>query len=223
MAETLEQAMPGRIAPVIAPLIEVVSEPADIDLDGVQALLFTSANGVVEFARRSPRRDIPCLCVGARTATVAAQHGLAAESADGDASNLAGLAMSAFLPGAGTFLHLRGRDQAGDLVGALLAEGVEARETILYAAEPRPLAAEVRARMTRGEMDAVTVFSTRTASLLVAAARDGVPWPTKHMQLVAISERAAAAAHPLGFGGIRVATHPSAEGMVKAIRATLGR
>ncbi|MEL6234802.1 MAG: uroporphyrinogen-III synthase, partial [Pseudomonadota bacterium] len=135
-AASVAAALPGRYEPVYWPLIRIEREPAELALDDVQGLLFTSANGVRAFAQASPRRDIPALCVGDGTATAARAAGLIASSARGDAGALAQLAVASHLPGAGAYLHLRGRDTTGDIAGALAVEGIEVREAVLYAARP---------------------------------------------------------------------------------------
>ena len=78
--------------------IEVVSAPLlhidlltgdDLDLNGVQALLFTSANGVRSFGTRSGERDIPALCVGDATAREARDAGFTdVRSAGGDVDDV---------------------------------------------------------------------------------------------------------------------------------------
>ena len=57
------------IETIVAPLmvIEVIPGP-EIDLAGVQGVLFTSANGARAFAARSSDRDIPVYAVGDATA-----------------------------------------------------------------------------------------------------------------------------------------------------------
>ena len=45
-------------------------------LDGVQAILATSANGVRALARRTPRRDLPLFAVGPQTAARGAEAGI---------------------------------------------------------------------------------------------------------------------------------------------------
>ncbi|HVZ27131.1 MAG TPA: uroporphyrinogen-III synthase, partial [Rhizomicrobium sp.] len=62
----------------------------DIALDGVQAILVTSANGIRALARRSQRRDLPVFAVGPQTAAEAKKLGFATvRNASGDAEALA--------------------------------------------------------------------------------------------------------------------------------------
>src|SRR4029434_1828997 len=73
LADALEE---RGIEVLIEPLLEIRHlEDAEIDLDGVQTLLFTSANGVRAFAALSPRRDLKAFTVGDGSAEAARQAG----------------------------------------------------------------------------------------------------------------------------------------------------
>lgn len=165
-AAQVETALPGKFSPLISPLFEITPEPVSLDLTGVQALLFTSRNGVAEFVRRSTNRSIPALCVGEKTAKIASQAGLNTSFATGDVAALAALAVQSYLPDFGTLLHFRGTDSVGDLVGALNAEGVSATERILYDTSTKPLTANVITALKSSQPIVLPVFSPRTAALL---------------------------------------------------------
>ncbi|MGH6873042.1 MAG: uroporphyrinogen-III synthase, partial [Rhizomicrobium sp.] len=72
--------------PILAPLIDIqFRDGGEIALDGVQAILATSANGVRAIARRTPRRDVALFAVGRQTAAAARAARFArVRSADGD-------------------------------------------------------------------------------------------------------------------------------------------
>src|ERR1044072_5410679 len=76
-AKALAELLAGRgVECTVEPLLEIAPHPeAAIDLDGVQALLFTSANGVRAFAAKSSRRDLKGLTVGDGSATPARELG----------------------------------------------------------------------------------------------------------------------------------------------------
>lgn len=118
--------------PLVAPLLEVRETGAPIDLDGVGALAFTSANGVRAFARRNERRDLPVFAVGDATAAVARAAGFqAVDSASGDISALA--AHIAARRGVdGLVLHPGATHPAGDLIGDLARAGVPAKAVCVY-------------------------------------------------------------------------------------------
>ena len=101
------------------PMLEIRSLPdVVLDLEGVQAILFTSANGVRMFAALDGRRDLPAFAVGDSTARAARDAGFSqVESAGGDVDDLVRLVRERLQPAAGAVLHAAGRDVAGDLAG----------------------------------------------------------------------------------------------------------
>ncbi len=158
-ARALAERLPGRFETIIAPLIAITPLATPLDLAGIQGLVFTSANGVEQFAARTDDRALPAFCVGAMTADAARRAGFTAACADGDVAALAALVIAGFRPGAGDFLHLRGRHAAGDLVGRLAAAGVPARAAELYDQLPCPLAGPGRELLATGRAGTVAFFS----------------------------------------------------------------
>ena len=151
---------------VVAPLLEVqVLSEAPVDLRGVVALAFTSANGVRAFADKSGERALTVFAVGAATALAARKAGFKSVlSADGDVSALAEGIAARRNELRGVVLHPGAFDLAGDLVGALEKHRVEARRLTLYEtvpAEPDDAAAEVLCRS-----DAVLLHSARASEAL---------------------------------------------------------
>ena len=126
---TAERVRAAGFEPFVAPLLEVVFEPGgDIDLDGVTALAFTSANGVRAFAARSARRDLPVFAVGKGTAKAARDEGFTEVTAsDGDV-----LALAHAIPPGGVVLHAGAAEPAADLVAALESRGIAARGVVVY-------------------------------------------------------------------------------------------
>jgi uroporphyrinogen-III synthase len=170
-------------AALIARGITVVREPlltvkpvtdAKIDLDGVQAVLFTSANGVRAFANLSQRRDLPVFAVGDNTARTARAAGFdTVESASGAIEDLARLVARRLDPKRGALFHAAGSAVAGDLAGLLGAQGFELRRAMLYTADQAAsLTDDTRGRLERGEIGLVLLFSPRTAETFVTLARE---------------------------------------------------
>ncbi len=120
--------------PLVAPLLRIEPLPdVEVDLRDVAAIAFTSANGVRAFADLNPRRDIRVFSVGAGTTAAAKAAGFKAVlSAEGDVSALAGRIAARKTELRGTVLHACAVEPAGDLVGALIAEGMAARGVALY-------------------------------------------------------------------------------------------
>lgn len=206
---------PGKFTPVVSPLLHIRAEAADIDLDGVQALLFTSRNAVTQYVALTGRRDIPALCVGRATAELAAANGLSATSADGDAANLAALAAAGYIPDGGDMLLLRGAHTTVGLVESLAAEGIYCREQILYDQVTQPLTEEAKVALTQ-QSAIVPLFSTRTAIAFVDQISELSIFPP-HYQVMSKSVGQALTGH--GFASFKVAREPSAAGMLELLAA----
>ena len=151
---------------VVAPLLAVRRVPdAVVDLAGVAALAFTSANGVRAFADLSGERTLRVFAVGAATAQAARAAGFRSVlSADGDVEALADGIAARRSELKGAVLHPGAAEPAGDLAGALEKHGIAARRVILYATAPVEVAAAAAEAL--GKSDAVLLHSPRAAEVL---------------------------------------------------------
>ncbi|HEY2068348.1 MAG TPA: uroporphyrinogen-III synthase [Rhizomicrobium sp.] len=159
--------------PLIAPLMRIqYRDGGDIALDGVQAILATSANGVRAIARRITRRDVPLFAVGRQTAAEAARDGFAAvRSADGDGAALAEATAHWAKPEDGALLHAAGAQTSGDLAAALTARGFAMQTEILYEAVPaEALSREAEDALRTGNIGAVLLYSPRGARVFAELA-----------------------------------------------------
>ncbi|HEY9235827.1 MAG TPA: uroporphyrinogen-III synthase [Phenylobacterium sp.] len=175
--------------PFVAPLLEVRSlADAEVDLAGVKALAFTSANGVRAFAGLSAVRDLQVFAVGAATAQAAKVAGFRRIlSTDGDVAALAeGIAARRGEIG-GLVLHPGAAELAGDLAGALARADVEVRAQALYETVPVALSAEQMAALS--DVDVALVHSPKGGKAL-AAVLEAQPQP--HLRLLAMSQAALA-------------------------------
>lgn len=157
---------------LVAPLLAVHDlEDVEIDLAGVAAIAFTSANGVRAFADRSAVRDLRVFAVGGATAQAARQAGFTAVlSTDGDVEALARGVAARRGELKGAVLHAGAAELAGDLVGALQEQGIEARRLILYETRPVELPeAELKALL---KADIVLLHSPRGARALAQILRN---------------------------------------------------
>ena len=198
---------------LIQPLlkIEPVASPPRLDLEDMQALLFTSANGVRAFAELSPLRSLPVLTVGDASGAAARAAGFTqVESAGGDVDDLVQLGVSRLDPKAGALLHAAGGSLAGDLKGALEAAGFAVRRVVLYNAQPaEALSGEVRAALAGGRLDAVLFFSPRTAETFVRLVeRHGLTAACAGCKAVCLSAAVAARLDAIPWGGLAVAERP---------------
>lgn len=153
---------------IIAPLLTVKGVPdVQVDLSGVAALAFTSANGVRAFADINGERAIRVFAVGAATARAARAAGFKLVlSADGNVDALAEGIGQRRNELRGAILHLGAAEPAGDLVGGLEKQGVVARSLTVYETIPAPLDPEAAAQLVLS--DAVLLHSARAAQVLNA-------------------------------------------------------
>ena len=215
--DQLQHRFGARIQVVLAPLLQITPVSTALDLQGIAMLLFTSVNGVTGFAALSDRRDIPCLCVGQKTADVARAVGLTAVSAGGSADDLLQLALTQTdLDGA--FLYLRGRHAARDLVGDLAAAGKCARAAVVYDQKALPLTDAARTLLDGKARVLLPLMSPRSARLFASAA-DGLD--LRNTVAIAISEGAAKPLQGLSLAAIRIAARPTAAAVTQEIAATL--
>lgn len=153
--------------PIIAPLLTVQpAEGVEIDLCGVCALAFTSANGVRAFIEATPDRSLRVFAVGPATAQVVRAAGFKnVLSANGDVEALAEGIAARKRDLKGCVLHPGAAEPAGDLVGALAVHGIEARRLILYDTVAADLTYDELAILT--DVDAVLLHSPKAAEALV--------------------------------------------------------
>ena len=151
---------------LVAPLLAVRTlDDVRIDLDGVAALAFTSANGVRAFAERTGDRTLKVFAVGAATAAAARAAGFRSVlSADGDVDALAEGIASRRNELKGVVLHSGAAEPAGDLSGALERLGVPARLLVLYETGAVTLPGEDAERLVQA--DAALLHSPRAAQVL---------------------------------------------------------
>ncbi len=220
-AVEIARALEARgISVLVEPLLTIrPKEGAAVDLAGVQALLFTSANGARAFARLSQIRDLPVFAVGDGTAETLRGLGFAdVESAGGNVQDLERLARIRLDPAKGKLLHPAGTSVAGDLAARLAEAGYQVERVALYDAEPAPeLSEPARAELAAGRIDWVLVFSPRTAAAFASVIeRAGLREATRRMTLVALSDAAAKAAS-LPFAHIAVAAGPTQAALLAAV------
>lgn len=196
--------------PLLAPLLDIQSRTLDADVTNVQALFFTSSNGVHAFGRQSSVRSVPVLTVGDATAQAARDLGFAhVRSANGDVAALAELARDTLDPSAGKLLHIGGAHIAGDLSAALINAGFQVERRIAY--EAQAVAAPPAAF--NESLDAVLFHSARAASVFVAL---GAP-RADQLTAACLSATVAAAAQKTAWKQVIVARAPREDALLAAL------
>jgi uroporphyrinogen-III synthase len=226
-AKPLAELLAGRgVECTVEPLLEIAPHPeAVINLDGVQALLFTSANGVRAFAAKSSRRDLKVLTVGDGSATVAREVGFNdVTAAGGDVEALAALVIAKLDPKAGPLFHGAASVLAGDLQGKLEAAGFSLRRVVLYEAKTATtLSHETRMNLALGGVDMVLLFSPRTArtfgELWHAAEAPSLGKTTALCLSAAVAREIA----DLGWQRIETAASPDQPAMLTLVEAEIER
>ncbi|WP_334175630.1 uroporphyrinogen-III synthase [Pseudoxanthobacter sp.] len=231
---------------LLTPVLVTEADPtAEIDTRDAAAVAFTSRSAVRALEaclqRSGPPHgllNLPAFAVGDATAQAARQAGFArVESAGGTAGDLARLILARLPASAGAVLHLAGAERAGDLAGLLQAGGLAARTAVLYrtraiGALPPPVAAALMA----GEVDAVLLYSPRSAaafaailadlpasltSSLPARLPDGAARPLPHIVALSAATKAGFLAVHSSFAAarVRVAAHPDEASLIAALAA----
>ncbi len=187
--------------PLVAPLLEARTLPdVALDLTGVEALAFTSAQGIRAFAALTDTR-MPVFTVGDATAEAARAAGFSdVRSAAGDVVALAHLIANTR---PGRVLHAGALHPAGDLIGDLTARGLAARTVALYETLPVD---PVPALSRLPDIAAVLVHSPRAARLLADLL---TAHPAPSLRLLTLSEAVSAPLRALENAKIAVAPFPN--------------
>ena len=208
-----------------APLLDIRFDDRSgpLDLDDVQAVLATSANGVRALAAATERRDISLFAVGDTSAHTAEELGFRnVTSADGDVEGLAATVVHALDPADGALLHVAGSKVAGDLAGTLASAGFAARRVTLYesrAVVSLPHSASMALKS--GNADAAVFFSPRTAKTFVRLVADaGVAHACQLLNAYCLSPAVAEEAAHLAWRAVHVAERPAQDSLLDCLSDT---
>jgi len=185
---TAERVRKLGLEAIVAPLLEVrpIADAA-LDLEGICAVVFTSANAVAAFARRSDVRNLRVFTVGDATALAArAQRFAAVLSAQGDVSALASALAARRRELPGVILYPAAAEPSQDLAGALAAIGLDVRQTALYETALITPTEALTARLP--EVEGVLVHSAKAARALAAWLKQH---PAPHLAAFCLSPQVA--------------------------------
>lgn len=219
--------------PVLAPLMTI--EPVDgppLDLAGVQAIAFTSANGIRTYlTRQGPDERAtarPAFCVGPATAALARQaRFVLVDEAAGSVDDLADRLIAACDAGAGPIVHAAGATLAGDLAGRLAKAGFTVRRETLYRAEAAETLPEAFAEVLKAPSDddlrgLVLFFSPRTARIAAdLIAKADLALETRHFAALCLSPAVGEAAGVLPWARLEAAETPSNDAMAALAHALM--
>lgn len=211
----------GGYEPVTAPVLEVVPlENPDLPpLADIDALIFTSANGVRFFAECTPVRDLPVYAVGDVTHDTAQARGFnPVFSAGADSDSLARM-LCETLPAGMRLLHAAGERVAGHLPETLGAAGIEYTRCNLYRTQPIDALPQTLVSVIKGRtINAAMFFSPATAEAFVRLYKQaGLADESTAITALCMSDAVAEAAGQLGWGACHVAEHPSQADMLRLL------
>ena len=210
-----------HISSLIEPLLDIIYPEAPTpDLNGVQGILVTSANGIRAFAKRSERRDPSIWAVGPASAEEARQLGFTSVyHGSGDVAALADLVHEHCNPHDGALLHVAGTRLAGDLAGSLSEAGYDYRRVVLYEARAATaLSTAAQLELRNGLVTGVAMFSPRTAETFVRLLESAdLGHATKHLTAFCLSAAVAEKVSTLDWAAVVVADTPHEESLISAV------
>ena len=213
------QALAGRgHEALIAPLFNLrFFNGPEIAFEGAQAILVTSANGSRAIAQRTKQRDIVVFAVGVHTAETARAAGFQhVVDAAGNANALALLVRERLDPQAGALLHATGTNASRELEDELADAGFVVRSCALYhVVESTQLPASAAAALRARALDAVILFSSKSAWLFAERVRQADLAPScRDLLACCISNAVADALADLAFREIRIARRPDLDSVL---------
>ena len=152
---------------VVAPLLTIVPRPQVMIPDRPwQAIAVTSANGIRALRDAEHLKSIRTLTVGPQSLKAARAAGFGkAEAHGGDVEGLFRHMRETLDPAHGPILYLTGAETAGDLAALLESSGFDCQRVVLYDAVPASSLGQAGETLQAGEIDAVLLYSPRTARI----------------------------------------------------------
>jgi uroporphyrinogen-III synthase len=202
--------------------IRVLPVPADA-VEGITALVATSRNGLRALAA-SPAFDaakqLPLIAVGPGTASLAEQLGFTrVTSGKGTGADLVPVIVATARELGGPVAHVRGKDVAFDLRGAVQGQGVDLREIVSYEAVPADrFQPRTRDLIASGAINAVILMSPRTgATFAKLAEAEGLSKAVQGLGFVCLSPAVAATVESLRPARVETAESPNAAALLAAV------
>ena len=204
--------------------VEYLSAAAP-DINTVQALLITSANGIRAFSQQSWINDqwrdqVPVYAVGDGSARTARQCGFkTVYSASGDVDDLANLAIDKASLNEGALLHIAGSKVAGDLSGQLTKAGFQCEREVFYKANRAlSLSEQTCAALSQGQIDGVLFYSPRTADIFITLAEGaGVDEFLQKVTVYCLSTAVADITSRVGWHKTEICRSPDQESMIRLV------
>lgn len=217
LAKDIDANFPEKARCIIAPLMAIKHVGALPDTRHIQAILFTSINGVKAFFAVGGALTVPCYCVGERTATAAREVGFNAKSSNGTAADLVVMVAKDLKPEDGALLYVRGEIATGDVADKLVECGFLVTSKVLYEQKGRDFLPVTLDAIAQGEVNAFPLYSPLTARRLAAVFADNPAWPKHDITALCISDNVAFELQNLTFASVQVAEEPNGAAMLTLI------
>ncbi|MEQ1888918.1 MAG: uroporphyrinogen-III synthase [Alphaproteobacteria bacterium] len=195
-------------------------DDVQLDTGGVQALLFSSANGVRAFSDISLNRRVPVFTVGEASAAIAREMGFRKVFAGGgDVAALAQLVAGSLKPEEGILMHISGTVVARELKDLLQRDGFNVFRVRLYESEPATrLSDPTITHFRSGELDGVLFYSPRTAQIFAdLVIENRLTEACRRIRALCLSEAVAEVADKLPWRAIKVAGEPTQSAMLEML------
>ena len=209
----------------LAPMLEIVFPAcSDIDPGQFRAIAVTSLNAIDALLQRADRdqlQSLPMFTVGDKSARQAERAGWQqVTSASGTVDDLVALLASKYCDSTGSILYAAGVNRAGDLAGGLATQSVEVVTAEVYHARPVDhLASEIVDKLRQDRMDAIFIYSARTALIFLQCVRNvDLLAEVRRIRTCVLSEAIAAPFRAAGFENMTVATEPNESSLLKDLR-----
>ncbi|MDQ7019428.1 MAG: uroporphyrinogen-III synthase [Robiginitomaculum sp.] len=192
-------------------------------LHDIQAIICTSAHGVVAIANASGARDLPLFCLAGGSVDMARERGVGGPlHADAiTARVLSETIIETLAPDKGPVLWVRGRHFAFDMKAALTSQGFTVREWQGYEARPASaLTKEASQAIRQGAIKAALFHSARGAKTFLALAQQSV-LSLEKITAIAMSAEVAAGLENQGFFQVNRAIVPGEAAMIGALQSHL--
>ena len=208
---------------LMAPLM-TIRPRTDVAIPGRpwQAIAVTSANGIRALPEGHGLQKFRMLTVGPQSLKAAVAAGFKAEAHGGDVNGLAAFIRASLGPEAGPVLYLSGAETAGDLEGQLKSAGFDCHRAVLYDAVPAESLGAAAKPLESGEIDAVLLYSPRSARIWLAlAGAAGLVAQASHLRNFCLSANVASVL-PEGWAKLTPQT-PDEQAMLALLAETGGR
>jgi len=206
---------------LIEPLLTIEPLDVQVPLEGAQALALTSRHALPALDG-AQAGSIRVFAVGAATAAAARRAGFTrVEVADGDASSLARRIVASCRPGEGSIVHPCGTDVRPGLAEPLVEAGFRYVRQPVYRARTAGTLSPRASDALRSGIDAVLLFSPRTAAILVRVVQDqGLEGCLDGTDACCLSEAVAEGCRALPWRRVRIAAQPDQSAMVELLEGT---